>query len=61
MTSVPHNLIMGTEHHRAIHYFSRNNKHAGEMLFIRNGEKKLTQFRGLFLRFCVKNNLILGL
>ena len=50
------------EQHRAIHYFSGNNRQAGEMRFVQNGEKKIVQMRGtiavneteLYIKMCLK-------
>lgn len=49
-------------HHRAIHYFSGNNRHADEMRFVRNGEKKTVQMNGtvavneteLYIKMCLE-------
>ena len=50
------------EHHRAIHYFSGSNRHAGEMRFVRNEEKKTVQMNGtvavneteLYIKMCLE-------
>lgn len=50
------------EQHRAIHYFSGNNRQAGEMRFIQNGEKKIVQMNGdiavneteLYIKMCLE-------
>lgn len=49
-------------HHRAIHYFSGNNRHADEMRLVRNGEKKTVQMNGtvavneteLYIKMCLE-------
>ncbi|MDS7693300.1 LysR family transcriptional regulator [Acinetobacter soli] len=50
------------EHHRAVHYFSGNNRHVGEMRFVHNGEKKTVQMSGttavneteLYIKMCLE-------
>lgn len=50
------------EQHQAIHYFSGNNRQAGEMRFVQNGEKKIVQMNGniavneteLYIKMCLE-------
>lgn len=49
-------------HHRAIHYFSGNNRKTGEMCFVQNGEKKIVRMNGniavneteLYIKMCLE-------
>lgn len=49
-------------HHRAIHYFSGNNRKTGEMCFEQNGEKKIIRMNGniavneteLYIKMCLE-------
>jgi LysR family transcriptional regulator, regulator for bpeEF and oprC len=48
--------------HQAIHYFSGNNRHAGELSFVRDGEKRTVQMSGvvavneteLYIKMCLE-------